>query len=168
MERYISKAVASAVRVCIDEFHTSNWKGRIHTLFNKEEIQFQSTDELLNIMGMFWDMLGYPQESLISRRFTETKRPVLQKQTEEFFQILYPEDGTRDKVKVELLEDDMNSNHGDRGTFLVRIQYRQNASWQGHVTWVEENKTVPFRSALELLKLIDSTQNDDTDEWKNK
>ncbi|MBE5893900.1 MAG: hypothetical protein E7286_11105 [Lachnospiraceae bacterium] len=62
----------------------------------------------------------------------------------------------------------MNNKNGDKGTFLVRIQYRQNASWQGHVTWVEENKTVPFRSALELLKLIDSTQFKDADEWNNE
>ena len=31
----------------------------------------------------------------------------------------------------------------------------QNATWQGSVTWVDENKVQNFRSALELLKLID-------------
>ncbi|MBM6948044.1 hypothetical protein H6A20_05110 [Mordavella massiliensis] len=45
--------------------------------------------------------------------------------------------------------------HGDRGTFIVRVQHRQHSSWQGVVTWAEQQKTVPFRSALELLKLID-------------
>ena len=168
MERYISKAVASAVRVCIDEFHISSWKGRIYTLLNNEEIRFQSTDELLSIMGLFWDKLGFPQESTISRSFTAPKQSQLQKQTEEFFHILYPKDGTRDKVKVEMMEDDMGNKQGDKGTFLVRIQYRQNASWQGHVTWVDKNKTVPFRSALELIKLIDSTQDDKLDEWKDE
>lgn len=168
MERYISKAVASAVRICIDEFHISNWKGRICTILNREEIHFQSTDELLSIMGLFWDKLGYPQESTICRSFTAPKQSPLQKQTDEFFQILYPKDGTQDKVKVEMVEDDMNKKHGDKGTFLVRIQYRQNASWQGQVTWVEENKTIPFRSALELIKLIDSTQEEKPNEWKTK
>lgn len=43
----------------------------------------------------------------------------------------------------------------DKGTFIVRVEQRQNSSWQGRVTWVEENKTVPFRSALELIKLMD-------------
>lgn len=166
MERYISKAVASAVRICIDELHISSWKGRICTILNKEEIPFQSTDELLSILGMFWDNLGYPQESTISRSFTNSKQSQPQKQMEEFFTILYPKDGTRDKVRVEMVEDDMGNKQGDKGTFLVRIQYRQNASWQGHVTWVDENKTVPFRSALELIKLIDSTQEEKPDEWK--
>ena len=163
MDRYISKAVASAVRICIDEFRASDWIGRIYTLFNKDEIYFQSTDELLQIMNTFWDQIGFPQESLISRSFIGQKQGKPQEQTGKFFQILYPEDGARDKVKVQL-EDDMNNKHGDRGTFLVRIQYRQNASWQGHVTWVEENKTVPFRSALELIKLIDNAQNENSEE----
>jgi len=168
MERYISKAVASAVRICIDEFHISSWKGRIYTLLNNEEIRFQSTDELLVIMGLFWDKLGYPQESTISRCFAGPKQSQLQRQTEEFFQILYPKDGARDKVRVEMMEDDMSNKQGDKGTFLVRIQYRQNATWQGQVTWVDENKTVPFRSALELIKLIDSTRSNDVTEWERE
>jgi len=168
MEKYISKSVVSAVHVCIDNFRIDSWQGRIYTLLNNKEIHFQSTDELLSIMGLFWDELGFPQESTISRSFTVSGQSQIQKQTNAFFQILYPKDGTRDKVKVEIREDDMNNKNGDKGTFLVRIQYRQNASWQGHVTWVEENKTVPFRSALELLKLIDSTQFKDADEWNNE
>ena len=41
------------------------------------------------------------------------------------------------------------------GTFILKILNRQNSTWQGSVTWVEEEKTQNFRSALELLKLID-------------
>ena len=41
------------------------------------------------------------------------------------------------------------------GTFVVKILDRQNATWQGEVTWIEEQKVQHFRSALELLKLID-------------
>ena len=41
------------------------------------------------------------------------------------------------------------------GTFILKILNRQNSTWQGSVTWVEEGKTQNFRSALELLKLID-------------
>ena len=45
---------------------------------------------------------------------------------------------------------------GDKGTFVVQVQYRQHATWQGKVLWAEKNETKQFRSALELLKLIDS------------
>ena len=44
---------------------------------------------------------------------------------------------------------------GERETFVVRILNTQNATWQGTVTWSEGGKKVPFRSALELLYLMD-------------
>jgi len=47
------------------------------------------------------------------------------------------------------------------GTFIVKIVNRQNSTWQGSVTWVEEQKTQNFRSALELLKLIDGVLDED-------
>ena len=43
-----------------------------------------------------------------------------------------------------------------RGTFLLPIYNRQNATWQGTVTWVDRNEKQQFRSALELIKLIES------------
>ena len=45
------------------------------------------------------------------------------------------------------------------GTFIVNIIDNQNSTWQGKVTWVEKNKVQHFRSALELLKMIDSVVN---------
>lgn len=44
--------------------------------------------------------------------------------------------------------------HGELGTFVIRVQHRQNSSWQGCITWVEKNRTLRFRSVWELLKLI--------------
>ena len=42
---------------------------------------------------------------------------------------------------------------------MVRVQHCENATWQGTVVWAEKNITKQFRSALELLKLIDSALN---------
>lgn len=41
-------------------------------------------------------------------------------------------------------------------TFIVDIKDNQNATWQGSLSWVQGNKKENFRSALELIKLIDS------------
>ena len=49
----------------------------------------------------------------------------------------------------------MEDKKNESGTFLVKILFRQRETWQGQVTWAEENKTVSFRSALELLRLLD-------------
>ena len=43
-----------------------------------------------------------------------------------------------------------------RETFVVQVLNAQNATWQGTVTWTDGKKSQSFRSALELLKLIDS------------
>ena len=50
---------------------------------------------------------------------------------------------------------DILMNHGEVGTFIIRVQQRQNSSWQGRITWVDEDKTVYFRSVWEMMKLID-------------
>lgn len=44
-----------------------------------------------------------------------------------------------------------------RETFVIQVIDTQNSTWQGVVTWAGGQKKQPFRSALELLRLIDST-----------
>ena len=51
----------------------------------------------------------------------------------------------------------MKQSTGERETFVVRILNTQNATWQGTVTWTDGRRTESFRSALELIRLIDST-----------
>lgn len=54
-------------------------------------------------------------------------------------------------------DNELLQKHGEIGTFVIRVQHRQHSSWQGKVTWLEEDKSVYFRSALELIKIIDGT-----------
>ena len=138
---------------------------RLYTRLSKEAIPFQNVYEVLNLMTIFWDSIKFPQESTISRSFVDVQRIPQELMT--VFKVSYPEDGTTDKIRVVLSEEDMEKKHGDQKSFIVKIRYRQNATWQGHVTWVEENKTVPFRSALELIKLMDSAESDDSKDWEN-
>lgn len=47
-------------------------------------------------------------------------------------------------------------------TFLVQILNTQNATWQGTITWTDGKRQENFRSALEMIKLLDSAlENDD-------
>ena len=39
--------------------------------------------------------------------------------------------------------------------FIIQVKFRQNATWQGTICWVEKNKTQNFRSELEMIKLMD-------------
>ena len=56
----------------------------------------------------------------------------------------------------------------NKGTFIVKVDYCENESWQGRVTWAEENKSEHFRSALELIKLIDGAMRGKTAQNKEK
>lgn len=42
-------------------------------------------------------------------------------------------------------------------SFVVEVKSQENSTWQGTITWVEGKKKENFRSALELIRLIDST-----------
>jgi hypothetical protein len=41
------------------------------------------------------------------------------------------------------------------GTFEVSVKFMQNSTWQGQIHWIENDQKQNFRSALELLKLMD-------------
>jgi len=41
-------------------------------------------------------------------------------------------------------------------TFQINVMFRQNATWQGRLLWIDENMEASFRSVLELIRLLDS------------
>lgn len=49
-------------------------------------------------------------------------------------------------------------------SFMIVIKNTQHQTWQGSIRWVEENKEVNFRSALEMMRLIDSAMNSEDDQ----
>ena len=58
--------------------------------------------------------------------------------------------GVTQKKEVTQVDGGMNK------MFVIQILNNQNATWQGPITWADTNKTESFRSALELIKLIDN------------
>ena len=59
-----------------------------------------------------------------------------------------------------------------RETFIVKIMYNQNSTWQGSLEWLGKNgnkKSQYFRSALELIRLIDSSiEQADQRDWEEE
>ena len=49
-------------------------------------------------------------------------------------------------------------------TFVVHVSDSENGSWQGQVTWADTNEKMSFRSALELIKLMDGAINSSENE----
>ena len=47
---------------------------------------------------------------------------------------------------------DVKNKHG---TFIVKVYRCQNGTWQGRLIWADKNESEHFRSALELMKMMD-------------
>lgn len=113
-------------------------KGRIYSEHYKKTMQFQSEWELLNGMNDMLDSIGFPQAAFKSRTF----------QYKKFKRIVKRVEDTVDESLNDCLKEKPT-------TFIVNVQYRMNGTWQGTITWVEQNLTQHFRSAFEMLKLME-------------
>ena len=58
---------------------------------------------------------------------------------------------TNEVLKMEEEREKTNS----VGTFEISVKFMQNATWQGQIYWIERNQKQHFRSALEMIKLMD-------------
>jgi len=47
------------------------------------------------------------------------------------------------------------SSNNKTNTFVVQVTYNQNNTWQGTVKWMEQHNEQCFRSALELIRMMD-------------
>ena len=61
------------------------------------------------------------------------------------------------------LQYDRTAQTSAKGTFEVKVRFLQNATWQGEILWLEENKKQNFRSVLEMLRLMDEALGHDTE-----
>lgn len=118
--------------VCVDSYEQGILAGRLYNPYLSEGASFHSLMEFLRIMEKLLDGMNFPQPFTSIRSFQDTRR---QEKTSP------PEETPQE---------------GKRGTFAVRVIFRQNSSWQGSVTWLEQGIEESFRSALELLLMMDS------------
>lgn len=132
--------IRNGVVVCVQHVDQHEFSGVFHHAYDRDPVPFSSEVELLIRLDEFFDSLKFPFSATSSRNFIRHANTPTDMITEE------------DRV----MEDkDILMNHGEVGTFIIRVQQRQNSSWQGRITWVDEDKTVYFRSVWEMMKLID-------------
>jgi hypothetical protein len=53
----------------------------------------------------------------------------------------------------------MADNNAKEATFVVRVNKCENGSWQGQVTWADQDEKLNFRSAIELVSIMDGALN---------
>lgn len=131
--------------ICIDDTDEAGDPGRLYSCYSREPARFEDQYQLLLLMEQVMENINYPQSSVALRQYGK-------KSTTEYARHDRP-----DKV-VEQKE--LLNHRGERATYAVRIQYRQNATWQGEIVWLEQNETRSFSSELEMLKLMDNMRED--------
>ena len=118
--------------VCVDSDQEGLLTGRIYHPYLPSGAKFQNLMQFLLTMEDLLDKLQFPQSFTARRSFQAQPEP----------SVPFPPES--------------ESHTGKTATFSVRVIFRQNASWQGSVSWLEGGQEEPFRSALELALLIDS------------
>lgn len=116
--------------ICIDSYEKGVPGGRFYNPAREGGIAFESLSQLLVGMEDLLDEYQLPQSFTAIRQFSNGS--------------VRPGNAAEDLER-----------QGQKATFSVRILFRQNASWQGSVSWLEGKKEENFRSVLELILLMD-------------
>jgi len=150
------------VYVVLDDIKNSLFKGRVYHPASGKQAVFTRVYELLMILESIFDAYGFPQHTHTLRTFNGVRKLNLQKMTTDYVT------GEITEMEKEILNNDKSG----KATFIIKVLFRQNATWQGKIQWVEKNKTQNFRSDLEMLKLMDEALKiadngeDDTAKWE--
>ena len=118
--------------ICIDGYENKNASGSLYNAYFQHGIAFRSTMEMLLGIESMLEEMNMPQSFVGKRSFT------------------------RNDEKTDMESVVASAKEGKLATFSLRILFRQNASWQGSITWCEGRSEESFRSVLELLMLMNS------------
>ncbi len=135
MQSQIHTNERRAMLVCVDSSEKGVWTGRYYNSSLKKGESFRSLVDFLMKMEKTLDQMYFPQSFSAVRRFTQEEETELIGASNEECQT------------------------GKAATFLIRILFRQNASWQGSILWLEGKREESFRSVLELIFLMNDALN---------
>ena len=130
----------NGVVLCVDHRQGDQLEGHYYHAYQKEGRTFTTIEEMVFALESFYDSINFPHPTTNNRTFSDVTAAPRRRQ----------------EIKRIMTDEELLKKHGDLGTFIIRVQHRQNSSWQGRVTWMEEDKTVKFRSIFEMIKLIES------------
>lgn len=117
--------------LCIDSYDNGVPMGRYYNAASEEGQSFKSLTQFILKMEDSLDTMDLPKAFTVTRTFMTVNRSSHDP----------PEKSYRP---------------GKEATFLIRVLFRQNTSWQGCLTWVDGGREQSFRSVLELILLIHS------------
>ena len=130
--KFVSHDMKKSI-VGVYDYKNMNMSGVIMNPYYEDALHFESTTQLLKLMEQLQDDISFPEKSMKLRSFQDSAAAVPPSEAKAYV-----------KSKKPL------------ASFEITILFRHNASWQGGVVWLEKAASAEFRSALELVFLIDS------------
>ena len=115
--------------LCIDSYDNDELVGRYYNAASTEGQNFKSLTQFLLKMEDTLDTMDFPKSFTVTRTFAPVPK------------------SNHDPPETEYRP-------GKEATFLIRVLFRQNTSWQGCLTWVDGGREQSFRSVLELILLL--------------
>ena len=115
----------------VTDYESKRLRGTLRSPLRDRSYAFSSLMQLLLLMESLMDEADFPQRGVEQRAFQGLTSSTLVHSPAE-------------KSPAPRL-----------ATFTVNVLFRQNASWQGSIVWNERKLESHFRSALELITLMD-------------
>lgn len=156
----------SILKICVDSVGNQEFAGSLLSPYLGFE-KFDGVLALVHLMETHFNKASYPQSAIQMRSF---KKQSVRNRTS--VTLVKGNSGMDEKMKkVSQAYAAQEDKTGDKATFLVHVRFRQNATWQGSIKWLNENKTQNFRSTLELLNLMEDALSEDggptvTNKWE--
>ncbi len=123
------------------------YSGYFEHVAGRQAWRFESLIDLLALHERLFAHIGYPQATCEMRAFDNIKHVTKQ----------------RALTETAVLPQEIPQEAGP--TFVINVLYRQNASWQGTIEWIERGIELYFRSVLELIRIMDSVINAGDERW---
>ncbi len=116
----------NSVVLCVDRIGAGQPEGRFYHAYAREGTSFSNMEEAIFQLERFYDSLNFPHPTTDSRTFINRGGHT---------------ESRKERTRI-MRDDELLSRHGDLGTFIIRVQHRQNSSWQGRITWMDRNRTL--------------------------
>lgn len=147
----IVTTMSTIATVTVNTYNNGIMAGTIYNTHYDKAVPFYDSLELLEGLESLFESLSFPGRFEDFRRFSGNSEKQVHKSVR--------------RGRVDMSEKAKD----EKATFVIQVQFRRNATWQGTIQWVDQNKRQSFRSTLEMIRLIDQALEDGCEpkiEWE--
>ena len=128
--------------------------GELHNRYLTTPYEFFDLIQMIEKMEEIFDEKNFPEAFLSPRILNPIKTEAKNKSFA----------GRADVMNNMKKTIEQTGQNGKKCSFEISVKFRQNATWQGTILWIEKNLKQNFRSVLEMLKLMDEALSDGIDD----